>query len=167
MNSFRETFPSQPTVVYVDQFNLILFFIYHHDWNWQFARYSGSNAAVPAFQIYRVSKGTKQFLLVRDLTRWNADVRDLALYTDLASVIRSQALPSITTFCIRQFPQPPDNQKNSALKNQIIESASAVKLCVNEPSLVTTLTTYIELTDGPCNTKLQSRLPSAPLLLKP
>ena len=167
MNSFRETFPSHPAAVYVDQFSLILFFIYHRDWDWQFARYSGSNPAVPTLQIYRVSKGTKQFLLVRDKSRWNADVRDPALYTDLAAVIRSQALPSITTFCIRQFPQPPDNQKNSALKNQIIESASAVKLCVNEPSLVTTLTTYIEFTDGPCSTKLQSRLPLAPVLLKP
>src|SRR5205807_9213614 len=98
-------------------------------------------------------KGTEQFLLVRDRTRWNADVRDRGLYTDLAAILRSQALPSITTFCVRQFPEPADTQKQSFLKNQIMELASAEDLCVNEPSLVTALRTYVQFKYGPCGAK--------------
>jgi hypothetical protein len=32
-NRFREVFPS-PSATYVDQYNLIMFFIHYHDWKW-------------------------------------------------------------------------------------------------------------------------------------
>ncbi len=156
MTRFRETFPSH-SAVYVDQFSLIIFFAHYHHWNWEF---SGRNSAVPSMEIYRVSKGTEEFLLIRDKARWNADGGDYAWYAELAALIRSQPLPSITTFNIRQYPEPIHTQGNATREDRIFELASAAKLCVNKHSLVTALSTYVELTQGPCRTKVQSRLPS-------
>lgn len=155
VNRFRNTFSSY-AAVYVDQFSLIIFFMHYDDWNWHFV---GTNPSLPTIQIYRVSKGTEQFFVVRDRARWNANYQEPMFYSDVAKVLRSQPLLSLTTFNIRQFPEGPSDQKNSALENQIVQLAFASKLCVKEPRLVTFSSTYINLTDGPCKTQ--------PLLLAP
>ncbi|MBI4472348.1 MAG: hypothetical protein HY646_06745 [Acidobacteria bacterium] len=147
MRRFREMF-SSPAAVYVDQFSLIMFFIHHHDWNWQF---SGKNLAVPTIDIYRVSRGTDQFILVRDKGRWTADLQDSAFYGDLAAVIHSERLPSITTFHVPQFPESVNDHTDSTFPNRISELASAANLCVKKQDFMGgSWGTYNELTSGQC-----------------
>ena len=146
MARFRRLFPSPP-VVYVDQFNLITFFTHHHDWNWRFLE---SNPGSPAFDIYRVSKGPEQFLLLRDRVRWNSDFADPALYADLAAAFQLWQLPNITMFWTSQVPEPVSIDTETTMASRAIELASAANLCVNKLSPVGSLSTYIEFADGPC-----------------
>jgi hypothetical protein len=156
MNRFSEVFPS-PSTVYLDDFSLYIFFAHHLDWNWHFLV---SNAAVPTTDIYRVSKGTQQVLVVWDRSRWSVDLRDSAFYRDLAAVMRAQELRSIETFTIHDRSVPTMAESNSAIESRIKGLATAAGLCVNKPGFVTTDNAYVEFTDGPCGSNPQSPQPS-------
>ena len=149
---FSEVFPS-PSSVYVDQFNLITFFIHHHDWKWEFV---GQNPAVPSLDVYRVSKGAAGFLVVRDRARWNADLADEMFYADLAAAITSQPFASMATFYVRQNVQPISMEDEAAIANGIVELASGAKLCAKKLSLVGGLSAYIELVAGACPAEIDS-----------
>ena len=138
---FREVFPS-PSSVYVDRYSLIVFFIHHHDWVW---RSVGRDTVLPAFDGYTVSKGNAQFLVVRDNARWRADLEDPAFYNDLASIMRSQRLPALTTFYIR-----PDWEPITTSVNRIIELTSGANLCLRQLNIEGGLHAYMELAGEPC-----------------
>jgi hypothetical protein len=146
MNRFRDVFPSPPSV-YVDGFGLIMFFIYHHDWTWELR---AQNPGSPWIDMYRVSKGGREFLLVRDRARWNADFGEAAFYADLAGAFRLAPLGSIATFCIRQVPEPGGVQTEANLAQQILELASTAGLCVKKISPVGGVSTFIEFSRDPC-----------------
>jgi hypothetical protein len=147
---FREVFPA-PAAVYLDRYSLIVFFIHHHDWVWKFA---GRDTVLPAFDSYRVSKETVQFLVVRDNGRWRADLEDPVFYNDLASIIRSQRLPALTTFYIR-----PEWEPITTTASRINELASAANLCVKQLSIEGGLHAYMELAGGSCETPAQILAP--------
>ena len=151
MNPFRKAFPA-PAAVYVDQFNLINFFIHYHDWHWQFV---GQSRAVPAISTYRVSRANQSFLLLRDLSRWNLDFSEQALYTDLAKCIREQQVPSLTVFYTRQQAQAVTIQEEPALGRRILALAATDSLCVSNLK-VEGIAVYADFKAGRCATEIDS-----------
>jgi hypothetical protein len=148
MRRFRQSFPSPPAVL-VDQFNLILFFTHHHNWDWKYA----GPSAVPTMEMYRVSRGTESMLVLRDKARWNLNLDEAALYGDIATCLRSLAAPSLTIFCTRQLPGPIQNE--SAIPRQIIERAGAQGLCVKNLA-VRGSTAFAEFRAGRCETEIKA-----------
>ena len=147
MNSFRRDFPA-PAAIYVDQFNLINLFIHYHDWHWSFI----SNCrAVPTISIYRVSRGTRSFLLLRDLSRWTLDLRDPVLFAEMAKCIREQHLPSLTIFFTRHEPTPIPVQQEAELGSRIVTLAAGESLCVSKLR-VQGVRIYAALQPGQCVT---------------
>ncbi len=151
MNRFRQNFPA-PAAVYVDQYNLINFFTHYHDWNWHFVSRSG---AVTGVDTYNVSRGNNRMLLFRDKTRWNLDFSEPALYRDFAKCIRSESLPSLTAYAVRQAVMPGSVEQESQVAKQIISRASAESLCVRK--LVTQQAmVFGEFKIGECETEIES-----------
>jgi hypothetical protein len=151
MNRFRKDFPA-PAAVYVDDFNLINFFTHYHDWRWQFV---GRSAAVPNIDIYRVSRGTQTFRLLRDRARWNLDFQDPSLFSDLARSMQSEHLPSLDIFYMRQQPRMTAIQDEPALARGILASAGEQSLCVTKV-MVEGLRVYVDLKTGKCDTSVES-----------
>jgi hypothetical protein len=152
MIRFRENFPA-PVAVYLDEFNLINFFIHYHNWDWRFVE---RNIAVPTVDIYSVSRGTRSLLLLRDRERWNLDLGDRSVYADLAKCIRSQALPSLTVFYTRQKPRAPTTPQEPSLPSQITALAAAESLCIKKLT-VEGVAVYAEFRTGGCAVEIDTR----------
>lgn len=150
MNRFRRDFPA-PAAIYVDQFNLINFFIHYHDWRWHFV---GHCRAAP-IDIYQVSRANQSFLLLRDSSRWNLDWGDQALFHDLASCIREQDLPSLTIFYLRQNTRGDDIQEESGLGRRILAGAASQSLCVSKLQL-DGARVYVRFVLGQCEPEIES-----------
>jgi hypothetical protein len=151
MNRFRTDFPAPPAI-YVDEFNLINFFIHYHDWRWHFV---GHCQAAPAIDIYRVSRGTESFLLLRDFSRWNLDWADQALFHDLAACIQDQRLPSLTIFYTRQKPGADAIQQEPAVARRVLTEAATESLCVRRLR-VEGARVYARVVAGKCETEIDS-----------
>jgi hypothetical protein len=151
MNRFRRDFPS-PAAVYVDQFNVINFFIHYHDWNWHFV---GHCQAAPAIDTYRVTRANQSFLLLRDFSRWNLDFGEQALYHDLAKCIREQQLSSLTIFYTRQRPQADAIQQEPAVARRVLSGAAGESLCVSKLRVDGTRV-YADLTTDRCEPDVDS-----------
>ena len=151
MNRFRKSFPA-PAAVYVDQFNLINFFTHYHNWTWHFV---SRNGAVPGVDKYDVSRGKTGMLLFRDKTRWNLDFSDPAVYRDFAKCLRSESLPSLTVYAVRQTVTPGPVEQEFKLAKQILSLASAESLCVKK--LVTQQAmVFGEFRTGQCETEIEA-----------
>ena len=152
MIRFRETFPA-PVAVYLDEFNLINFFIHYHNWDWRFA---GHNSAVPTVDVYRVSRGAQSLLVLRDRQRWNLDLGDRSVYADLAKCIRSQALPSLTVFYTQQKPPASTQPPELSLPNQIAAFAASESLCVKK-LIIEGVAVYGEFRAGGCAAEFDTK----------
>ncbi|MDQ1469174.1 MAG: Dolichyl-phosphate-mannose-protein mannosyltransferase, partial [Bryobacterales bacterium] len=93
-----------PTAVYLDQFNLITFFIYHHTWDWSFLQL---RQPIPGVDVYRLQRGPKQMLVFRDKTQWNLEPDDSAVYNKLAECLRAEKIGNLSVFSARQTPPKP------------------------------------------------------------
>jgi hypothetical protein len=125
---FQRDFPALHAV-YVDQFNLIIFFSHFDDWKWKFA---GHCAAVPTLDIYSVSRGAENMLVFRDKARWNADIGGADLYTDLAKCMQSRAVESLVIFYLRQDARAARTGDERKLSGQIARQAAAVGICAKK-----------------------------------
>ncbi len=124
---FNRLFPD-PAAVYVDQFNIVAFFLPHHDWKWKFL---GRVPSFPNVDIYRVSHENRSLLVFRDKARWIADAQDATLYRALAVSMRSKSVPSITLFRLAQDEgQPWEAGEMKAYRTTIAELAGESGLCV-------------------------------------
>jgi hypothetical protein len=127
MQRFNLLFPS-PAAVYVDQYNVIAFFLHHHDWKWKFV---GRVVSVPNVDTYRVSRGNQQMFVFREKGGWLLDGRDRTLYANLAACLRSRGLPDIVVFRLGQDdPSPWDARELRAYRKTVGELSSANGLCV-------------------------------------
>ena len=131
MQRFNGLFPS-PGAVYLDQYNLIAFFMHHDDWKWKFA---GRVDSVPDVDIYRLSRGTAQMLVFRDKGRWLADSLDPMLDRNLAECLRSRGLPDIVLFRLAQNEEPWEVSELKAYRQSISEIATTQGLCVQGLSI--------------------------------
>ena len=151
MNRFRRDFPA-PAAIYVDEFNVINFFIHYHDWQWHFI---GHCQAAPEIDIYRVTRASESFLLLRDFSRWNVDWTDRSVFHDLAACIEGQRLPSLTVFYTRQKPDADAIQQESAIGRRIVAGALSESLCVSRLR-VEGERVYARLVTGRCEIEIDS-----------
>jgi len=151
MNRFRQSFPA-PAAVYVDQYSLINFFTHYHDWVWHFV---SRGIAAPGVDTYSVSRGKSRMMLLRDKMRWNLDFSEPALYRDFARCIRSDALPSLTTYAVRPAVAQDSVEQESKIAKQIISMASAESLCVKKMVIQQDIF-FSEFKTGQCETEIDS-----------
>jgi hypothetical protein len=94
MALYHRTFP-EPGAVYLDQFNLIVFFAHHDQRQWRsldFSRYEVPGEGAP-------------IVVLRDRARWNVNLLDERLYADIAARLQSSGLEATTVFSLR-YPRP-------------------------------------------------------------
>jgi hypothetical protein len=116
-----------PRAVYLDQFNLILFFIYHHTWDWSSLKLA---QPIPQVDVYRLRRGPEQMLVFRDHTNWNADPDDPAVYSELAACLRADNVPELSIFGARQVPPKPPLSDPREVRGTIAKLAAGSGLCV-------------------------------------
>ncbi len=121
----------EPEAVYLDQYNLIAFFIYHHDWQWS----SLKQQPIPGIDIYRISRGPRQMLAFRDKTVWNVKPDETAVYQKLAECLRDGKTPEVSVFGALQTPpeQPYSNFK--LLQRTIVSDAAGFSFCAQRINL--------------------------------
>jgi hypothetical protein len=131
MDVFDRVEPA-PVAVYVDQFNLITFFIYHDDWRWTSVEPS---RLIPGIDVYRVTKGARQMLVFRDKTEWNVKPGEAPIYAKLAECLRDGKTPEISVFSALQTPpeQPFSNLK--LMRRTIASLASDSSVCAQRLTL--------------------------------
>lgn len=125
MARYNRMFPAAEGI-YIDQFNLITFFMHHHNWNWQYvAPLPGSADG----QVYRLSRDNRSMLLFRD-TDWILDLRKAELFSTMARGMRQWHLSSMTIFCLAQPGVRARTQAQvNAYRARILELAAANGLC--------------------------------------
>lgn len=118
---FDQLFPD-PAGVYVDQFGLIPYFAGH-----QRAAWTTQTALGETFHALPVQRRPRPFVVLRDMTRWNANPSDPGLYADLRQLLARTALPAIDVFHLRQdaprLPMPPGDRADAA--ETIIRAAAS------------------------------------------
>ena len=122
---FAELFPDSGAV-YVDRFSLIPLIAAQQRRPWADQVEVGPNlVAVP------VGDGERTLLVVRDMRRWSADLRDPALYRDLRALLDRTGLPAVDVFRLRQdahlLPSDP-RATRIELADSVIGQASAAGL---------------------------------------
>lgn len=116
-----------PAAVYLDQFNLITFFIYHHTWDWSFLKLQ---QPIPGIDVYRLRRGRDQMLVFRDKTNWNIDPDDSAVYSKLAECLRTEKLQELSVFSARQAPPKPPLSDLREVRRGIVTLALSSAVCV-------------------------------------
>ena len=108
--------------VYVDRFSLIPYFASHQRAAWEPQTPIGD-----AFLALPVS-APRRMLVLRDLTRWSADLSDPRLYGDLRALLQQTALPAIDVFRLRQdaYRLPPlPRVERAELTESIVRAAAS------------------------------------------
>jgi hypothetical protein len=146
MQKFDRLFPA-PQAIYLDQFNLIAFYLHHDDWRWQF---DGHVPGLPDLDVYRVSRGNKQLLVFRDRGRWILDSREPALDANLAACLRSRGLARMDLFRLAQDGAPWEAAELRAYRKSIAESTVGAGLCLQELN-VDGRDVYAEVRTGGCS----------------
>ncbi|HEY4085002.1 MAG TPA: hypothetical protein VGM43_03650, partial [Bryobacteraceae bacterium] len=85
MNRYNRLFPAAPAV-FLDQFDLTVFFLQHHDWNWNFVSDLPASKTV---DVYKLQRDGRSIMLFRDKDRWNLDLRDPQLYIEMAQAMKT------------------------------------------------------------------------------
>jgi hypothetical protein len=153
MARYNRLFPAPPSI-YIDQFNLITFFMHHHTWNWEFV---SSLPATDAVDVYKLSRNNRSILLFRDKDHWTLDLREAQLFDRMARGMRTWHLSSTTIFCLSQ---PVGKTRSEAqvrgYRNRVTELTTAAGLCVQRLDLEN-YDVYAEFrTAGSCTTTQES-----------
>ncbi len=93
MDAFHAAFPRPPAVL-VDQFNFILFFGHHHDWNWKLESQDRDRGM---WQVWKVSKHGEQFAVCRS-TQWLLDFTLASTYEELSNCMDNAHVTSVDVF---------------------------------------------------------------------
>lgn len=113
-----------PASVYLDQFNLITFFIYHHNWQWV-----SLPQPIPGIDVYRIHRGKRQMLVFRDKTEWNVKPDNAAVYHKLAECLRDTGVPEVSVFGALQTQSGPSLTHLRAVRYSIVNEATASTVC--------------------------------------
>jgi hypothetical protein len=106
------------SVVQADQFNLIGFFIPHHDWKW---RYAGTLPGLPAVQRYELEKNGRRLTLLAHRTRWNFDVVDPKSYAAFRAAADAAGARCTSVFDVHQNLYKPAERKLPHLEAEVVE----------------------------------------------
>jgi hypothetical protein len=134
-----------PAAVYLDQFNLITFFIYHHDWKWTAER----EQPIDGIDIYRLQKDGRQMLVFRDKTRWNSDPDETPLYGAFARSLKLGKTPALSVFGVRQAPPKLPFASVRGVQSEILGEAADSAVCVQKMA-VTPTTWYVTFRKSGC-----------------
>ena len=77
-----------PKAVFLDQYNLILFYIFHQMWTWKSVE---PPQPIPDTDVYRLRRGAEEMVVFRDKTDWNIDPTDPAVFARLAACAHGKA----------------------------------------------------------------------------
>ncbi len=127
--AFDAAFP-QTRVVQTDQFNLIGFFIAHHDWTWRFA---GALPGLPAVQRYELDRDGRALTLLAHRGKWNFSLFEPGSYEALRSAAAASGADCTTAFVVHQNLYKPVERKlppvdETALRAQAPSLAAAAGL---------------------------------------
>jgi hypothetical protein len=129
METFKRLEP-RPAAVYLDQFNLIIFFIYYHDWQWSFVKLP---QPIPGIDVYRLSQGNRRMLVFRDTTVWSVKPSEAALYYKLAECLGTPFDTAKTTevsvFSALQMPPEIPFSNFRSIQRKITALASDSSVC--------------------------------------
>jgi len=121
-----------PKAVFLDQYNLILFFVYHHMWTWK------SVAPPPPIadtDVYRLQRGADEMLVLRDKTDWNIDATDPAILHRIADSMRAANIPEISVFSARQCPPRDPYPSVKLARRTLVTDADDAGVCVDRQSV--------------------------------
>jgi hypothetical protein len=121
----------EPAAVYLDQWNLITFFIYHHDWKWSFLK----QQPIPGIAIYRISRGDRQMLVFRDKTVWNMKFGETPVYQKLAQCLRDGKTPEVSVFGALQTPPDKPYSRLRLMRRTILGQAADLSICAERLTL--------------------------------
>ncbi len=130
MDLFNRVAPD-PAGVYVDQWNLITFFVYHHDWKWT----SLAQQPIPGITIYRISHAERHMLVFRDDEEWNVRPENDGVYNKLAKSLRAGKIPEVSVFEALQSPPDAPFSDFGRMRRGIVNRAAAADVCVQRLSI--------------------------------
>lgn len=89
---------------YIDQFTLILFYIYTRDWHWHFKRHLYEPGRIDEYQL--TSPAGQQLTLLRNPDYWNFDLRSAQVYHELFRSLHDAGLERANIFLVKQAKGP-------------------------------------------------------------
>jgi hypothetical protein len=133
MKRYDRLFPAAPAV-FLDSFNLTVFFLQHHDWNWSFVADLPDSKTV---DVYKLQSDGRSMMMFRDKDRWNLDLRDPQLYVNMAQGMKTWHLPEMTIFSLAEPvpPKPRTGPQVTAYRARAAELSAAQGLCVQRLDL--------------------------------
>jgi len=131
MASFDRLEPT-PAAVYLDQFNLITFFTFHHNWDWSSLKLP---QPIPGIDVYRLRRGAEQMLVFRDKNEWNLEPDDSSVYGKLAQCLRTLKIQDLSVFSARQAPPKAPFFNLKLVKRTIVTLAADSAICVQRMSV--------------------------------
>jgi hypothetical protein len=117
----------KPAAVYLDQFNLITFFIYYDQWKWTSVNL---RPPIPDVDVYRLTRGDEQMYVFRDTGQWNIEPQDPAVYARLAQSLRAERIPGLSVFSVRQSPPAAPFSDLRALQRDVATQAASAGVCI-------------------------------------
>ena len=90
------------SAVYLDQYSLIAFYGWFHDWAW---RYDGVCPTNRSILRYKLSKGDRTFVVFRDRARWSIHDQIERAGADLRWCTRDATPHPVVVFALKQFPE--------------------------------------------------------------
>jgi hypothetical protein len=146
-----------PAAVYLDQFNLITFFIYHHDWKWTLEK----QQPIDGIDIYRLRKGDRTMLVLRDKLRWNLDPEEKYFYGQMLQFLRTwKVAGGITVFDIRQSPPVTPYSDVKVVQASITKQAFDSAVCLQR-SWVDSTDWFATFAESGCKKPAPAPLPVA------
>jgi hypothetical protein len=122
--AWARAFPA-PQAVYVDQFNLIGLFSFHHGWSWRPLSWAPDPPYVERFEV---SRPGERMIVLRDRLRWNVDLRRGDVYRDVRRVLASTGLPSTTLLAVNQGGWSRNERQEERFRREIETKARAAGL---------------------------------------
>ncbi len=105
-------------VVQTDQFNLIGYFIAHHDWAWSFR---GTLPGLPAVQRYELERDGRRLTLLAHRDHWNFDAAEPGTYAALRAGAAAAGAPCASVFDVHQNLYKPMERKLPHLDAEVVE----------------------------------------------
>jgi hypothetical protein len=109
------------SAVQVDQFNLIGFFIPHHDWRWT---YAGALPGLPSVQRYELRKGGRAITLLAHRDVWNFDLTTRDAQARLKAAAAAAGMSCTAEFVVHQNLYKPVERKLFVPEPEAIERAA-------------------------------------------
>jgi hypothetical protein len=128
MNRFDAAMPEARAVL-LDQFNLIAFFIHHHQWKWRFDR--ALPTATPVDE-YTIEREDVPITVLRDKYRWTFDFSDPAFFHDVRENMRAAHLSSLAVFCAQHYPGTLTPDQQDAREQKAFQLAEAEHLQIRK-----------------------------------